>query len=448
MTKKTSRGLSVLWVVLTVVLAIAAGLAGARWMHERAAQAVAHNTVVWISIDGLRGDYVRRGDLPFFARLLREAATTDKLRPAFPSTTFPSHSAEATGVSAAKHGITGNSFYDADRKMQFNYPNDAALLQAEPIWLTAQRQGISTAVYDWPLSFAQKGSVRTEIYLETFDASVSDEKRLARLLDGWSESLGRPSPVPLHLLMGYVIATDKPGHVYGPESPEILEEMTKLDTQLAYFSTRVAEIWKRQRRSPKDRLFLIFSTDHGMSPVKFIVNADRLLGVVPHDPAFHVTNTGNVGHVFLDPTKYPPESEAWESKLRELRERIVAAGPDFGAYRRNELPKKWDYAHPTRTGDLVVLLPRGYTFGFLRTPEVVVDATSNPFYPRGMHGYDAEIDPEMLGFLAIWEPGRSKPIDLGSVSWEQLHPTVARLLGIRPAAGATGAPLPVGVSEN
>ncbi len=61
-----------------------------------------------------------------------------------------------------------------------------------------------------------------------------------------------------------------------------------------------------------------------------------------------------------------------------------------------------------------------------------------------MHGYDADTDPEMLGFLAIWEPGKSSPVDLGDVSWEQLHPTVATLLGIRPAPAAAGVPLSVG----
>ncbi len=383
MTKRTSRGLSLFWVVLTVVLAIAGGLAGARWMHERAAQSAARNTVVWISIDGLRGDYVRRGEMPFFARLLREAATTEKLRPVFPSTTFPSHSAQATGVGAEKHGITGNSFYDAGKKQQFNYPNDAALLQAEPIWLTAQRQGVPTAVFDWPLSFAQKGSVRTEIFLETFDASVSDEKRLARLLEGWSDSMGKANPKPLRLLMGYVVATDKTGHLYGPDAPEILQEMTLLDAQLARFSARVEELWKRQRRSPHDRLFLIFSTDHGMSPVRFIVSAERLLGSGRHDPDMPVTTTGNVGHVFLDPTKYPPATELREAKLRELSDRIIEAGPDFRAFRREKLPQSWSYAHPTRTGDLVILLPRGYTFGFPHGSDVVVGCDQRSFLPEG-----------------------------------------------------------------
>ncbi len=443
MTKKTPRGLSIFWVILTVILAIGAGLGGARWMHDRAVESSARNTVVWISIDGLRGDYVRRGELPFFARLIREAATTEKLRPAFPSTTFPSHSAQATGVAAEMHGITGNSFYDSSRRMLFSYPNDAALLQAEPIWLTAQRQGVRTAVYDWPLSFAQRGRVQTEFFLQAFDSAVPDQKRLTRLLDDWSASLAKPSPIALHLLMGYLVSVDKPGHVYGPDSPEILGEMSVLDGLLGDFSARVVEQWKRQRRTATDRLFLVFSTDHGMSPVTFLVNLDRLLDLPPHRSDFHVAVTGNVGHIFLDPAKFPPGSETREAKLTELREKVAAAGRGFQSIPRDLLPKEWAYAHPTRTGDLVIVLPRGFTFGNFEGPGAIFDATNHREYPKGMHGYDADTDPDMMGFLAIWEPAKPATTELGAVSWEQLHPTVAMLLGVRPGASATGVPLPI-----
>ena len=442
MPRKTSRALSVVWIALTLALAVVAGLAGARWMQEQAQRSTVRNTVVWISIDGLRGDYVRRGGLRFFERLLNEAATTDKLRPAFPSTTFPSHSAEATGVTADKHGITGNAFYDSGSGLLYNQPNDAALLQAEPIWLTAQRQGVQTAVFDWPLSFAQKGRVRTEIFLDRFDPGIPDEQRLERVLDGWKSTIEKPSSVALHLVMGYIVATDKPGHVYGPDSMEIVRELTAVDAALADFCTRAIEIWKQQRHTPNDRLFFVFSTDHGMSPMRVIVSFDRLLGLAPNSPDYHLTTTGNVGHIFLNSKKYPPDSDAREAKLRELQQRVISTVPDFRAYLRHEIPTKFGYSHPTRTGDLVVILPSGYAFGVPESGELLVDISARPTYVRGMHGYDVDSDPNMLGFLAIWEPARPAAVDLGTVSWDQLHPTVAKLLGIRPAAGATGAPLP------
>ncbi len=59
----------------------------------------------------------------------------------FPSLTFPSHSTEATGVPAGVHGITSNKFYDMTIGQEYNLPSDPTLLMAEPMWLTASRQG-------------------------------------------------------------------------------------------------------------------------------------------------------------------------------------------------------------------------------------------------------------------------------------------------------------------
>lgn len=434
------------WVISTIVVAVVAGLAAAKWMYQYSLQAAARTTVVWISIDGMRGDYVQRGDFPFFVRLRREAATTDKLRPVFPSITFPSHCSEATGVTVEKHGITANAFYDAATKTQYSYPNDSSLLQAEPIWLTAQRQGVRTAVLDWPLSFAQKGAIRTEIFDEKFDSAMPDEQRLNRLLDAWSASLAKADPVPLHLLMGYIIATDKPGHNNGPDSPEILQAMIMLDAQLTKFSERAVELWKRQRKTPEDRLFFVFSTDHGMSTVKTLVSLPRLLNVARRDPEIRLSTTGNVGHVFLDGVKYPRGSEAREAKLREFRATMIAAGPDFQAFKREDMPAAWGYAHPTRCGDLIIILPRGYTFGWAENAAAISEVGTSATGPIGMHGYDPATNPEMMGFFAIWEFGKIKPMDLGAVGWDQLHPTVAKLLGINPSPTATGTPLAIAAS--
>src|SRR5437764_11079602 len=49
-----------------------------------------HQTVVvWISIDGFRGDYVDPVETPTFQRLMREGVYSHELTPITPSITFP-----------------------------------------------------------------------------------------------------------------------------------------------------------------------------------------------------------------------------------------------------------------------------------------------------------------------------------------------------------------------
>ena len=48
----------------------------------------------------------------------------------------------------------------------------------------------------------------------------------------------------------------------------------------------------------------------------------------------------------------------------------------------------------------------------------------------------------MLGFMVLSRIGSDEPgRDLGKVDTVQIHPTVAKLLGIQPAAGAKGKPI-------
>ena len=402
-------------------------------------------TVVWISLDGVRADYLDRGKLPFFERLRNEGAWSRQLRPAFPPVTFPSHCSQATGVPVERHGVTGNSFYDTGTRREARYPAEAALLQAEPIWLTAAAQGVRTLVYDWPLSQNQGGVVRAVYSAGRFDDAPSDEQRLDHLLDTWREDARtrRAGPggddAPLRLLMGYVHAADAVGHVFGPDAPEITPVVEKLDATLARFFDAAQELWRAD--NPRGELVLLLTTDHGMSRVDHLVNLEKALGLPrrlsaagppgPRDPV--VVQGGSTGHVFVPaetPTMTPAAMLAgWEEKLR--------AFPFLKVCRRENLPAAWGYRHPTRTGDLVVFCARGYTFD-PSTPTAVTDTAPGKLH--GMHGYAVEDDPEMLGPMFLWCSGgdHGGGRDLGEVRWDQLHPTVARLLGIKPAEGATG----------
>ena len=138
-------------------------------------------------MDGFRGDYVDRTTLPFFGRLMKEGVYSRRFHPVFPPITFPSHCAEATGVGVDRHGITGNDFYDTTTRAEQRFPAEAAFLEAEPIWLTAERQGVRTLVFDWPLSQKQTGPVQDEYFADKFDNAPTDAQRLDHLLAVWQQ---------------------------------------------------------------------------------------------------------------------------------------------------------------------------------------------------------------------------------------------------------------------
>ena len=431
------------WVVLGVCGPLACGLWAAAASSVRGADPAGQATVVWISMDGVRADYLDRTELPFFARLQKEGASSRRFQPVFPPITFPSHCAEATGVSVGHHGIPGNSFYDAATGKSYHFPADASLLQAEPIWLTAARQGVRTLVFDWPLSQKEHGAVHAEYFAETFDASATDRARLDHLLAVWQEDEAKAAPAadsahkaqPLRLLMGYVEATDPAGHRFGPDAPEIAGALQDLDAVLGAFCERALAQWK-VHAAPTDRFYLLLSTDHGMSRVDKEVNAEKLLSLAHGQREITVEAAGNLANVYLDQVPAGPARETRAAGLLDA----LRAYPFARAYHRAELPAAWGYAHPTRTGDLVIVLPKGYAFN-KQAAGAVVDAAATDG-PLGMHGYPVEDDPEMYGVTLLWRyPRLLGGKDLGVVDWSQLHPTVARLLGIQAAEDAKGLPI-------
>lgn len=389
-------------------------------------------TVVWINIDGVRGDYLDRGTFPTLARLEKEGAFSRNLVPVFPSLTFPSHTSHATGAHPAVHGIPSNIFYDRETRKQYSYPADGRLLAAEPIWLTAARQGIRTAVYDWPLSHAQAGEVRADYFAERFDSRLRDQQRLAQLLDAWKNDGSRTQP--LQLLMGYMEGTDGAGHRYGPDSPQIADKLKQVDRDLGEFLTQALDLWQRTRK-PGDEFYLLVTTDHGMSRVDHVVNLEQLTGL-GGAAGVQMVRSGNVAHLFFDD---PQIATRQPERLRAIAEGI--GRHNFAkAYLQSELPEHWQMNYPSRTGDIVIVLAKGY--GFASRGGKLLESAAEAGGLLGMHGYDPKTNPEMDGMMILWRAEQPLGgINLGRVDSLQLHPTVAALLGIDPSRQAKAQPL-------
>ena len=157
-------------------------LAAAAWTcAEAVTTAGPADTVVVLSIDGMRWDYPARAGAPTLARLAREGASCRALLPPFPSSTFPAHASLATGVFPDRHGIVNNEFIDRRRGF-YRRDDDATWLLAEPIWVTAIGQGRRAFDMFWPGSEAAIEGVRPNRWWP-FDGSVPNAERVSRVLD-------------------------------------------------------------------------------------------------------------------------------------------------------------------------------------------------------------------------------------------------------------------------
>jgi predicted AlkP superfamily pyrophosphatase or phosphodiesterase len=416
---------------------------------KAAAPAQSGKTVIlWISVDGFRGDYIDRGLTPFLSSLMEHGIYTKQLTPVFPSLTFPNHVSEATGVLPGVHGIVSNKFYDTTMANQFNMPSDPNMLQSEPIWLTCARQGVPAAVLDWPLSQGEQAlpenSPRAAKFNERYDPDLTDEARMQKCVDAFKASLensagvdDKPAAGPFQLLMGYCHDIDSAGHKFGPDSEEVNKALKSEDATLAKIVNQVADIFKaKMHQDAGDRLYVLITTDHGMAPVKNLVSLRKLLGDDVPESVIGLTS-GSYALVYLSALP-GAEREAVKNKIvANLRE-----SPFAKFWTRDQLPENLQPASPTRTGDIVISLDPGYDFTGKPDAAKVTPIENDPRAMKGMHAYDPAIEKRMLGFTVLSRIGSDKPgVDLGQIENLRIHPTVAKLLGIQPAPNAKAAPL-------
>ena len=174
--------------------------------------------VILISLDGVRHDYLDRADFPAFGRMEAEGLRADRLVPVFPSSTFANHVSLATGASVETHGIINNAFIDRDKGLYFygagegegGEPRD--WLQAEPLWVAAERQGLHSAVYFWVGSESDYRGQRPSYVRRPFDADIPDSAKVDQILE-W---LDLPRAERPRLIMSWWHGADGEGHTKGP----------------------------------------------------------------------------------------------------------------------------------------------------------------------------------------------------------------------------------------
>ena len=188
--------------------------------------------VVLVSFDGFRHDYLSRYDTPSFDHVAETGAWADALIPVYPSLTFPSHYSIATGLYPEHHGIVGNRFFDPVRGEEYHYQNTARVQDGtwyggEPIWVTAETQGMVAAAMLFVGTEAAVGGVRPTFWTP-YDARGSRRERVDQVV-AW---LSLPAHARPHLITLYFSAVDGAGHDGGPASPAVEGAVRQVDGAL------------------------------------------------------------------------------------------------------------------------------------------------------------------------------------------------------------------------
>ena len=355
-------------------------------------------TVVVISFDALGDRFLDRDTLPAFHAMMHDGVRAP-FRPEFPSKTFPNHYSMATGLTPGQHGITINQFYDPVRGAWFlkTSASQGEWFGGEPIWVTAERQGVRSAAYFWTGSEAEIRGVRPS-YWYPFDATVPDSVKLGQIMH-W---LRLPTGQRPNLVMMYSPVVDVPGHRYGPDAPQTVAGVRAADHFTATMRDSLAALGRRD-------IDLIVVSDHGLVsvPREHDIDMDSLVpahGVLVDDE--HATFS-----IWQDPA-------APKVNLDSLAAFYRRALPHAHVYRPGEFPAQWQTGQNRRFGDVFLLADPGWEF---------VGTSPRAIYTLGEHGYDPET-PEMTGVFLAVGPDFKSGIRLAVRENRTLHDLLVRLL--------------------
>jgi len=232
-------------------------------------------TVLIISLDGVRADYLERGLTPHLLSISKKGLRAEHLVPRFPSLTFPNHWSLMTGLNVESHHIVANDFIDpALDNAEFKYTDpkkswDAKWWGGEPMWSTAVKHGLRAMNCMWPGPPMMKDGTKPTVWFP-FQNRYHYTKKVD-LIFSW---LDLPLAKRPHLINAYAPEVDQQGHRTGPHSHQVEKELMQMDD----FAKR---IWEGlDHRNLTDIIDVVFVSDHGMTDThnERLVFLDDILG--------------------------------------------------------------------------------------------------------------------------------------------------------------------------
>jgi predicted AlkP superfamily pyrophosphatase or phosphodiesterase len=274
--------------------------------------------------------------------------------------------------------------------------NDASYYGGEPIWVTAQKQGIKTGNVYWVGSdIAVKGEHPT--YYQVYDKKprLSQTERVAEVL----RMLRLPEADRPQLVMLYFEDSDTYGHTYSPFSQETRKCIARLDALMRF-------LWEGLQSLPfaKD-VNLIVTSDHGMATV----SADRFVPI-KHllKEEWYTLIDGNLpAQIYTQP---------------QFRDSVYHALKDLNhvrVWKREDIPAYLNYGSNPRVGDIIVLPDLGWLV-----------EEGNKTLP-GAHGFDPTYDDMQVMFRACG-PDFKKGYEAPKFRNVSIYSLLARLLHITP----------------
>lgn len=390
--------------IFTLALLVACSPLGS----GRLAAAQLEPILVLVSLDGFRWDYLDLVETPNLRQLAADGVRAEGLIPVFPSKTFPSHYSIATGLYPGNHGIISSNMVDSDLGAEFHMWDRAAVedprwWDGEPIWVTAEKQGVAAATLFWPGSETEVAGVRPS-HWQRYDENLPFESRVEQVLS-WLDLPVEERPRMITLYFEY---PNDVSHHYGPEAPETFSAVREVDARLGDLVAGV------EARGLSNVVNLVVVSDHGMAEVSL----ERTIFIDDHidfKPG-EVFDQGALLQVYPRP-----------GRKGKLYKELSQVSDHLTVYRRKEIPERYHMRHKSRTPPILGVPDVGWE---VATHKVYVADERSLI--KGDHGQDPS-DPRMHGIFIANGPAFRSGLVIDRLESVEIYNLLAAVLNLEPA---------------
>lgn len=359
--------------------------------------------VVMLSVDGFRWDYPDKVETPNLDRIAKIGIKAKSLRPCFPSKTFPNHYSMATGLYPDHHGIVGNSFYAPDLDAFYAIRDREAVENGifyggEPIWTTAEKQGIISGSFYWVGSEAPCQGIRPT-YWKRYDHDFPFEQRIDSVIS-W---LKLPENKRPHLITWYIHEPDALGHGYGPDSDTMKYEIHYLDSLIGVFMSKINTL------PYKDKINIIVTSDHGMATIK--KSKTVILKNIIQEKWFDKIQGGS-----------PVFNFKFNEEYRDTALAVLKSVKGLKVWEHGELPERLHYGTNPRTLDLIVVADSSYN----------VVWNERRAHDGGNHGFD-NFNKDMHAIFYAYGPAFKINYIHPTFNNVDIYPLITEILKLQPA---------------
>ncbi|GAC94057.1 hypothetical protein PHSY_001626 [Pseudozyma hubeiensis SY62] len=360
------------------------------------------------------------------------------MQPIFPTLTFPNHWTLLTGLYASSHGIVANDFTDSSGN-QFYYTSPAhswssEWWRGEPIWATAQRNGLNSAVLMWPGPPETQAGTKAR-YFQKYESDWKLDDRLGKVLEWMDEDDVRVRP---SCVCVYVPDIDQASHRFGPESEQAVDAVKRVDGFIGKLRKEVVE-----KRSLGEIVDIVVVSDHGMTSTSNdkLIYLDELLG---NDLYAQLQGRDGWPSAGLRFRGTPSHREQLEHlAFQRLSSLPSKSRRGWKVFKRSTLPPRYHLNDDGRVDDRLAPIWIIPDLGWSITDHAEMATFADGTYaPRGNHGYDNQQDDMQAIFVASgpsfrdWQEVKGRRWNMDGFANVQVHNLVSRILGVRETARA------------